>query len=141
MVTAAQDTYLALGKQIKSDFTGQGSFLYWALAIVFVGVIGYVEKLRPLSTGLMTLVLLSLFLSHKGFFQNLQAGFSAKPITPASSAPSSNGGGFSAAIQSSIPPSVLTPSTSGGNPAAELPGLPGVNSNTVFDIMQFFGGA
>ena len=43
VITAAQDTYAQLGKEIRSDLTGQGSFTNWAAAIGMAGALGYVE--------------------------------------------------------------------------------------------------
>jgi hypothetical protein len=58
---------------IKGDFTGENSFFVWMIALFVVGAIGYVPKLKPFSVAMLTLVLLSIFLSNSngengGFF-------------------------------------------------------------------------
>lgn len=58
-----------LYKLVKGDFTGQGSFLHWFVAILVVGAIGYVESLRPFSRAFMVLLIVVLFLSNGGFFK------------------------------------------------------------------------
>jgi hypothetical protein len=95
VITSAQDTYVQLGKQLKADFTGKNSFLVWALAFMMVGVIGYVEKLRPISTAFMALILMVLLLRNGNFFQQLSKGFSTAPKKPtpaqAAQAPNTSG--------------------------------------------------
>jgi hypothetical protein len=62
---------------IKSDFTGSGNYFYWILAILVVGSIGYVKKLQPISDAFLTLVMVVLFLSNKGFFSQFMNGLTA----------------------------------------------------------------
>ncbi len=61
---------------VHGDFTGTDNFIYWFLAILIIGAIGYIPKLKPISTGLMVLVIVVLFLKKGstggtggGFFQ------------------------------------------------------------------------
>ena len=54
---------------IKSDFTGPGNFFYWGLSLFLIGALGYYKPMRPLSNAFLTLVVLVLFISNKGFFQ------------------------------------------------------------------------
>jgi hypothetical protein len=73
---------MALGRQVRGDFLGQGSFLYWAAAIGMAGAIGYVPQLRRLSIALMGLVLLVLLLKHSDFFSKFTAGIRTGPARP-----------------------------------------------------------
>lgn len=82
IITSAQDTYVQMGKQISKDFTGQGSFVWWALALLMAGIIGYVEKLRPLSAAFMGLILVVLLLKNKDFFTQLTSAFQKGPTKP-----------------------------------------------------------
>lgn len=77
LVTAAirntQDELIGL---LGADFTGSGNFIYWVAALVIVGAVGYVERLKPVSDGLLVIIILALFLSKGnpkspggGFFQ------------------------------------------------------------------------
>lgn len=82
VVTGANNTYQQFGAQLKSDFTGQKSFVLYAAAIGGVGALGYVQELRRFSHYFMALILISLVLSNKGFFQNLTKALNATPIAP-----------------------------------------------------------
>jgi hypothetical protein len=64
-VRGTQNTLFAL---VKGDFTGTDNFIYWLLAILIIGAIGYIPKLKPISTGFLVLVIVVLFLSKGGFF-------------------------------------------------------------------------
>ena len=77
---------------IKSDFTGSGNFLYWVVAILALGSIGYVKKLQPISDAFLALVLVVFTLSNKGFFNQFMQGLSATGNCPASTGSSSGGG-------------------------------------------------
>lgn len=70
-VRATQDTAFAL---IKGDFTGTDNFIYWLGAILIIGAIGYITKLKPISTALLVLVIVVLFLK-KGNASGLGGGF------------------------------------------------------------------
>lgn len=76
---------------IKSDFTGSGNFLYWVVAILALGSIGYVKKLQPVSDALLALVLVVFTLSNKGFFNQFMQGLSATGNCPAGSSTSGSG--------------------------------------------------
>jgi hypothetical protein len=54
---------------IKSDFTGPKNFFYWGIALFVIGAVGYYKPLKPMSTAFMTLVVIVLFFSNKGFPQ------------------------------------------------------------------------
>ena len=77
MVTAAvRDTVTdsAVTKQqglttlLVNDFTGKNNFVYWVLSILIVGALGYIKPLEPVSRAFMLLIVIVLFLSNKGVF-------------------------------------------------------------------------
>jgi hypothetical protein len=66
-----QDDFITL---LKGDFTGTGNFFWWIAAIIMIGMIGYFDKLKPISDGLLICVLLALILgSGTNFFPKLTA--------------------------------------------------------------------
>lgn len=73
----------ARGKQddlfslLKGDFTGPNNFVYWFFAILVVGAVGYIPKLKPISVGFLTLIVLVLFLK-RGDPNGIGGGFFAQ---------------------------------------------------------------
>ncbi len=65
---------------IVNDFTGQGNFVYWIAAMLIIGALGYIPKLKPASVALLGLVILVLFLK-KGDPTGLGGGFFAQLTT------------------------------------------------------------
>lgn len=64
-----QDTFFRL---VKGDFTGPNNFIFWMVSIFAIGALGYIPKLKPLSTGFLALVIVVLFLRRgTGFFSQL----------------------------------------------------------------------
>lgn len=100
IVTGANNTYSAFGAQLKTDFTGSKSFFPYALALLFVGALGYINDLRRFSHYFMALVIISLFLSNKGFFQNFTAAINSTPVAPTASASSGTGATAQTAVNS-----------------------------------------
>lgn len=78
-VRGTDDKLLSL---IKGDFTGSPNYLSWMLAILFIGALGYVEPIKPVSRIFLFLILVVLFFkADTGFFpqltkeiQNIQRG-------------------------------------------------------------------
>jgi hypothetical protein len=79
---------------IRGDFTGPDNFVYWFIAILLIGAVGYIPKLKPVSTAFLTLVIVVLFLKKGsstgvggGFFQQFMSGIgitqNANPRTQA----------------------------------------------------------
>jgi hypothetical protein len=64
IITGAKDTYVALGKQVASDFTGDRNFFVWIMALGSIGAVGYVPKLRGFSHAFMALVLVAMVLTN-----------------------------------------------------------------------------
>jgi hypothetical protein len=82
IVTGARGTYAQFGSQLASEFTGTNSFTYWLLALGIIGALGYIKQLQLISRMLMALIIISLFLAHKGFFAQFQSALSAGPTQP-----------------------------------------------------------
>lgn len=57
---------------VKGDFTGNNNFTYWLVSILIVGSIGYISDLRKLSRAFLTLIIIGLLFSNKGFFTKFQ---------------------------------------------------------------------
>lgn len=61
------------GSLLKQEvFTNQNPFYKWAGAIVIIGLIGYIPELRGFAVAMLTLVILSIALSHSGAVVNLE---------------------------------------------------------------------
>src|SRR5580765_100365 len=78
-IAGVKNTQGDLFKLVRGDFTGQGNFAYWVLAIVAIGSLGYIKALRGLTHWFLALLLLVLLLAQEqqggagGFFAKLQA--------------------------------------------------------------------
>lgn len=74
VIAAVRDKQGDLFTLVKGDLTGPNNFVQWALAILLVGAIGFIPKLKPFSTALVALVLVAIFLRKgTGFFAQLSA--------------------------------------------------------------------
>jgi|SRR5580700_2051720 hypothetical protein len=103
VIVGGRGTYAQFGSQVASEFQGQGSFTYWLIAIAAVGAIGYFPAIQKISRYLMALIIISIFLSHKGFFAKFQAALAQGPIAP--NALPSSGSNVTAAQSGAISPS------------------------------------
>lgn len=81
VVAAVKNTQGNLATLLKGDFTGPNNFIYWMVAILIIGAVGYIPKLKPLSVGFLGLVVLVLFLAKGdpskaagGFFEKFTQG-------------------------------------------------------------------
>jgi hypothetical protein len=90
-VRGTQDDFVTL---LKGDFSGPGNFWWWIAALLIIGAIGYVEKLKPLSDGLLLVILLALVLTRGspsypggGVFQQLTTAMQALNSQPAATTP------------------------------------------------------
>jgi hypothetical protein len=72
IVSGARGTYPQLKALLIADFTGQHNFLNWIVALGAVGLLGYVPELQKFSRAFLTLLIVCLFLSEKGFFTKFQ---------------------------------------------------------------------
>ncbi len=57
---------------VKNDFAGPNNFIFWIVSILAIGAVGYIPKLKPISTAFLGLVIVVLFLRKgTGFFAQL----------------------------------------------------------------------
>lgn len=84
IITGFQNTYQQFGKQLVKDFSGDGNFFYWGLAIGIIGAIGYVKALEGFSRAFMALIIVTIFLNkqNQGFFNQLTTALSSGSNTP-----------------------------------------------------------
>lgn len=92
LVAAVRNTQADLVTLIRSDFSGPGNFFYWVVALLVVGAIGYIPKLKPVSDGLLLAIILGLVLSKGnpklpggGFFKQFTAALSTTNTAAGSS--------------------------------------------------------
>jgi len=85
-VAGARGTQGDLYALLKGDFTGNKSFIWWAVSILLIGSLGYLPKMRPVANSFLVLVFLVLILSNKGVFDNFISavkGNANAPFKPA----------------------------------------------------------
>jgi hypothetical protein len=108
-VRGQQDVLFGL---LKNDFTGQSNFIFWMAAILVIGAIGYIPKVKPISIAMLALVVIVLFLK-KGD-------------------PSGLGGGVFAQFTSGLASTQTAATASGGgtvaSPLGNLPSLPSITN-------------
>lgn len=75
LVASLRGTHASLFEAIGTDVPG---FVVWAAAIVSLGAIGFIPGLKPVSRGLLALVVVVLIFQN---YQNILAGF-AEVATP-----------------------------------------------------------
>lgn len=68
---------------LQGDFTGPNNFIFWVLAILILGSIGYVKELQGFSRTFLALVIVVLFLHNKGFFAQFQTAVNSTTKTGA----------------------------------------------------------
>jgi len=73
VVTALRGTTAMLGKQIATDTVAAGGFVWWFIAILIIGGLGYIKALRGLSDAFLALVIIALVVSNKGIFAQAQS--------------------------------------------------------------------
>lgn len=80
LISAVKNTQGDLVGLIKKDFSnsdGQPSFIYWLVAILVIGAVGYIPKIKPLSVAFLGLLVLVMFLA-KGDPSKASGGFFEK---------------------------------------------------------------
>ncbi len=73
LLTAVNGTVGQLGTLLKQDIFGTHGFMFWIVAIIIIGALGYIKAIKPLSDGFLVLILLVLFLNNRGVFQQFVA--------------------------------------------------------------------
>jgi hypothetical protein len=132
LIVAFNGTQGALVALLKSEFTGPGSFVPFAAAIMILGAVGYIKPAKPIADGMIGLVILAMILGNKGrFFSAINTGLS-NPVAPSVAA--TGGGASSSSMIGSA--NAATPSSTGSGAATGANLLPvynqqGVNVGTV----------
>jgi Na+/H+-dicarboxylate symporter len=90
-ISSVRGTQGQLFTLLKSDLTGSGNFIYWALVVLVIGSIGYIKPLRSLSWAMLTLIVVVLILSKGnptlpggGLFAQLLTGVQSGTATQSS---------------------------------------------------------
>lgn len=73
LVAGAQDTQGKLFALIQGDFVKRPSFIPWIVALLVIGMLGYIDAIRSLMRAFLGLVIIGILLSNRGFFAQLQA--------------------------------------------------------------------
>jgi hypothetical protein len=94
LTAGVRDSQSDLYKLVHGDFTGDVNFFYWFISILLIGAIGYIPKLRPISTAFLVLLVLVLFLSKGSagggnFFQTFTTALGTTQTAGNASVPSS----------------------------------------------------
>lgn len=73
LVAAVRNTQGVLYALVRNDFSGPNNFIYWTIAILILGAIGYIQRLKPISDAFLILIIIVLFLRRgTGFFDSFQ---------------------------------------------------------------------
>jgi len=64
IITGFQDTYKQAGSLVRSDFSGPNNFLFWLVAILIVGSLGYIKGLETFSKTFMALLLIGIVVTQ-----------------------------------------------------------------------------
>ena len=114
---------------LLNDFSGANNFIFWMVAILIIGAVGYVPKLKPVSVALLGLVVLVLFLAKGnpsgvggGFFAQLTSGLNSTATTVSSQATTVIGPNSTA-----LPNGVVNTTPVSPTPTSSLPTLPTLN--------------
>jgi hypothetical protein len=114
LVTAIRGTQSDMLGLVKSEFVGKNSFIPWASAILILGALGYVKTIRPVTDGMIMLVVLAMVLANKGGFASALNNQIRNPIAPAT--PSA--GGFTPAGAAMASGVTLQPATANADAAS-----------------------
>jgi hypothetical protein len=136
-VTGLNGTYKQLGSQLYSDiFTSKPNFLVWALAMIAVGLLGYIPGFKKPADWFMFLVIVTMVLANGGFFSQLEQAIQAGPATggtplpntPNSAAiPSTTGAASVAGLNALVAGNGIDPSLTGPPTVAGLNALVGTS--------------
>jgi len=113
---------------LLNDFTGANNFIFWMIAILIIGAVGYIPKLKPVSTALLGLVVLVLFLvkgnpgsAAGGFFSQLTSALNTTTAT------ASQASTVVSATSTALPNGVVNTTPVSPTPSNALPTLPTLN--------------
>jgi hypothetical protein len=115
---------------LESDFTGQDNFIFWFVAILIIGAVGYIQKLRPFSVALLALVIIVLFLKKgAGFLPQLASAIG----TTQNATPSGAGPGTTSALLSLL--NSATPSQAVTSPVVNPTGAGAGTTSGLLSIL------
>lgn len=97
IVAAVQNTHMDLTHLVAGDFSGPNNFLYWVVALVVLGGIGFIPKLKGVSTSLIVLVMLVLIL-YRGKPGTAEGGFFQKFVDAIKGTETSGGTGSKVSV-------------------------------------------
>lgn len=89
-ISAVRGTNGDLLTLLKADVTGKNNFIYWMVAILVIGALGYIPSVKPLSRAFLVLVLVVLFLKSGGVFQQFTSALSTTQQTQATNKTATN---------------------------------------------------
>jgi hypothetical protein len=100
-VRNTQQAFLAL---LEGDFSGTGNFFYWIVALIVIGIIGYIPKAKPVSDALLVLILLALVLTagKEGVFSQVTAALGTTKTPSAGSSSTAAASTLGSIISSAI---------------------------------------
>ncbi len=75
LVSGSRGKSQTLVNLLESDLTGSKSFLYWIVAILILGGIGYVQDLKTISRAFLVLVIVALILNEDKNGNDFFTGF------------------------------------------------------------------
>lgn len=111
IVAAIRNSQAALFAALAVDVPG---FVLWAAAIVAVGAIGFIPGIKPVSRGLLALVLLVIILNN---YKAILAGLASASV-PGTAAATAAAASTSTASSGAAPSSTATPSAASISSAA-----------------------
>lgn len=62
-----------LWELLKDDFSGDGNFFVWMLAIIFLVVLGNIKAIKPVTDAFLLLVIVVIVLGSKNLFGSFMA--------------------------------------------------------------------
>ena len=77
IIVAINDKMRELGGLIREDFDPSSgkSFAIWIIAVFAIGSLGYVKSMKPVANAFLVLVVVSMLLANRGFFDNFTKAF------------------------------------------------------------------
>ena len=92
LTSAIKGDLASLGALLKRDlFSPKDNFLYWIVAILILGALGYVKSLRAFSDAFLLLVIVVFVVANNGFFSQFTAALAAIKAGNCPSTSSSSG--------------------------------------------------
>lgn len=80
VVSGVKKTQNELFTLLRGDLVGSNSFVPWIISILFIGSLGYIKSIRPITNAFLVLVIIVLFLSNGGFFDRFTSQTGIKKV-------------------------------------------------------------